>query len=353
MSKQFVKLAGLCALGAWCTAVGAAEDMGNMTQEEHLKMMKNLPTTTATSEHAHHQHGAGSWMFEYRYMRMNQQDLMNGTAATTADKVLNQGYMMAAESMKMDMHMLMGMYGINDKLSMMLGLNYISNDMDMVNADTTTMPGMTMAGKHSMMEVHGIGDTEVTAMYKYNPHITMSMGVSLPTGSTDEHDHRADGSTSHGHAPYYMQPGSGTLDFKPAATMQFDLGAYNVGAQGSFTYRPGYNATHYNLGNRLDGSTWVKYNAIPHLQLSAGLAGHFLSKVKAESGSHMLEMVSMMPDYDPNNTGSLRIEAVFGVEGVYKNFKAGLEYGLPVYERMRGIQLETRNVIGVALAAMF
>jgi len=355
MSKRILQVVGLCTFGAWGFHASAAEDMGNMTMEEHMKMMQHpAEATTATMEHAHHEHGKGSWMFEYRFMRMNQKELLNGTSKTTAEKILQQnGYMMVGESMTMDMHMFMGMYGINDKLSIMLGLNYIHNDMDMVNADTTTMPGMTMVGTHSMMEVHGLGDTEVTAMYKASPHIMLSMGVSLPTGSTDEHDHNASGNTSHGHAPYNMQPGSGTIDFKPAATLQYHLGDFNVGAQGTFTYRPGVNAMHYNLGNRLDGAAWVKYTALPHVVLSAGLAGHFMDKVTAKSGSHMLEMVDMMPDYEPNNTGSLRTEAVFGVEGMYKNFKAGFEYGIPVYERVRGIQLETHNVIGLSVGAMF
>jgi len=76
-----------------------------------------------------HMHGKGEWMFSYRYMHMNMEDLKNGSDDATFDQAL-ENYMVTPTSMPMNMHMLGAMYAPSDKITLMAMVNYTSMTMD-------------------------------------------------------------------------------------------------------------------------------------------------------------------------------------------------------------------------------
>jgi hypothetical protein len=138
-----------------------------------------------------HGHGRGMWMFEYEFMGMHMEGLLDGTDSVDSRDISGalpgdppikdptKDYMMSPTEMRMDMHMFMLMYGLTDKTSLMLMLSYLDNDMDMV----MHMPAMDMFGD---MSTSGLGDTVLEGLYSINNKWTAGLGLSIPTGSIDE-----------------------------------------------------------------------------------------------------------------------------------------------------------------------
>ena len=113
------------------------------------------------------------------------------------------------------------------------------------------------------MATAGVGDTELDAMYKFYDdrklgNLTATLGLSLPTGSTTQNI------TMMGYtfrAPYDMQLGSGTFDFKPALTYNWlsDDALWNLGATVSGIIHAGtWNG--WAFGNSVKLSSWVQYD---------------------------------------------------------------------------------------------
>jgi hypothetical protein len=104
-----------------------------------------------------HAHTKGEWMVSYRYMQMHMQGLSKRNQAIEDKEVLNQ-YATAGENMNMKMYMLMLMYGINERLTVMGMFHYTSNYMEMI------MKQVGSQHRHAMKTV-GAGDTKLSALY--------------------------------------------------------------------------------------------------------------------------------------------------------------------------------------------
>ena len=77
-----------------------------------------------------HTHEKNGWMVSYNYSRVNMSGMQSGISPLSQDYVFNK-YVMSESNMSMDMHMLMLMYGITDRLSAMLMTSYSVNGMSM------------------------------------------------------------------------------------------------------------------------------------------------------------------------------------------------------------------------------
>lgn len=74
--------------------------------------------------HSHHEDG---WMLSYRFMRMDMEANRDGTGSVSTPL---PGFMVSPLKMTMDMHMLGGMYGVSDELTLMLMLPILDISMD-------------------------------------------------------------------------------------------------------------------------------------------------------------------------------------------------------------------------------
>ena len=102
-----------------------------------------------------HTHIKGEWMLSYRYMNMTMENEEAG-----AMTLVWNGYGMDPLNMRMDMHMLMVMYGLTNKLTLMAMFSYNTNVMHMF-----MWPGSIHT--HSMkMQSSGIGDVKLNVLYK-------------------------------------------------------------------------------------------------------------------------------------------------------------------------------------------
>ena len=196
-----------------------------------------------------HMHAMGEWMVSYRYMTMDMKGLLKGSDDVTSNSqtgtmMMPGDYMMVPTEMTMDMHMFGAMHAISDQWTLMCMLNYLDNEMTMINR----------MGVTSKMETSGLGDLKIGGLYDLarwqdGRRAHLSLGLSAPTGSIDEKS----GANTVG---YGMQLGSGTWDFTPAITYLGQTENYSYGAQLGGVLRIGDNDQGYTLGNRVDATVW-------------------------------------------------------------------------------------------------
>ncbi|HEU4716893.1 MAG TPA: hypothetical protein VFU15_03630, partial [Bacteroidia bacterium] len=106
-----------------------------------------------------HIHAKGQWSFLYSYMYMDMRGNRKGTSKLSDDDIFAT-YAMAGDKMSMQMHMLMIMYGISNRITVMGMLNYYQNNMSMSMLPMAMdMPGMTMASYNmpTSMKTSGLG----------------------------------------------------------------------------------------------------------------------------------------------------------------------------------------------------
>lgn len=333
-------------------AVAGAAGAEEMDHSQHggqpmNEQMEHKPGATA---HTHHGHGAGSWMLSYQYMNMSMDGLMDGTSdLATSDVVMSGGgaYMMAPTKMTMDMHMLMGMYGFSDKVSMMVMANYLGKDMDMEASD----------GTPSSMSSSGVGDTMLGLMLRSSPNLVFSAGLSIPTGSIDEKGDMAMSAMmtmTNVQLPYAMQLGSGTYDVTPAMTWSGRLGAWSGSMQAAYTWRTGSNDNEYTLGNRLELDFSGKWAMTPAFFGTGRLKFSDWGNVSGADPTIAQSMMGNLtsPAADPNAQGGSRADLMLGINGRFGGHGLGLEVGVPVYQNLDGPQMKTDMVIIVGYQFM-
>lgn len=348
-----------------CSGYLFAEEVDHSQHGSGHDMSKHSEHDTATSAmHLHHGHGAGGFMFEYKLMRMEMGGLLRGTDSVSTQDIsgatmgmpptnnLSTPYIMSPTGMDMDMHMLMAMYGINDKFSIMGMVHYLSYDMDMV-MHMFAPAGVFAGDMIGSMDTRGVGDTRVDIMYNLNSGLTASLGLNIPTGSIDEKVTMIMSGTNilNGlpmtntsgptQAPYAMQLGSGTIDLIPSLTYAQNLGDWNVGGQATYTLRTGKNDNDYTLGDKLEFTAWAKYPVLPSLTLSGRLNILDWAKIDGVDSQIPAMMRLMAPTSDAVNSGGTRIDLLVGVSGHFNKYHMlSLELGVPIRQDLGGVQME-------------
>lgn len=308
----------------------------------------------AFGDDIYHTHPAGMWMVNYKFMHMNMSGLRDGTSDVSIDKVIpmngtKYGYMMAPTKMTMDMHMMMLMYGITDRLTVMAMVNYLDNKMEM-------LMNMGMRNKQEPpMRTSGFGDTELRGIYKIDKHFVGSLGLSLPTGDIDK---EFETMGMRFRDPYDMQLGSGTFDLKPALTYSAlsDDSLWNWGAQAMFTYHIGKNDNHYSLGDSFKVTSWLQ-RALGPVTPWVRLAFNTTGRIHGQDPEIQKLLDPMMgaptPDADPRNYGGQRLDGLIGLSYTKGPVSFGVEGGIPFYQRLNGLQLKTKWMLNAGIQVMF
>jgi hypothetical protein len=295
-----------------------------------------------------HVHNTGEWMFSYRYMRMEMDGNLDGSDSISAAEItgtmMNPGpYMVAPLKMTMEMHMLGAMYAPSDTLTIMAMLPLLNKSMDL----------RSRMGAKFTTETDGVGDASLAALLRVyqtadkSAGVHLNLGVSLPTGSIDERDDTP--AMANAKLPYGMQLGSGTYDLKPGVTYQAYSAQYNWGAQALATLRSGENDNDYRLGNRYEVSGWLARSWSP--ALSSGVRLKHSSWADIHGADPDLNPM-MVPTADTSAQGGERSELLFSANylfsaGALKGHRLALEYGVPIYQKLDGPQMEMQNTMSL------
>jgi len=323
-------------------------------------------------QHVHHAHGAGQWMFEFRWMRMDMEGLLDGSDGVSTFEIsgasmpapptnnMNTPYMMAPREMTMDMEMFMVMYGLSDKVSLMGMLNYVKNDMDMVMHMYT--PTNVYAGDMTgSMDTSGLGDAQVGAMYKVDSNVTAGLLLSIPTGDIDQKvDMNMSGtniltsmimssSATNMQAPYAMQLGTGTYDLIPSIQYVTMSGGWTYGGKAEYRYHIGENDNDYTWGNKLTLSGWGKM-AVNNTWNVAGRIDYL--KQDEIDGQDPKIMVMMAPTSDPDNYGGTRVDLTLDVTAASGAHTFGAAFTRPVKYDLNGPQMKLQSIITLSYMYM-
>jgi hypothetical protein len=323
---------------------------------------QNMDMDMSGSGHVHqHTHDDSMWMIEYHYMRMNQDGLLAGTQSIKPQTVLDQAAMtgkwtyadgtpldMVAENMTMDMHMFMLMYAPTSKVTLMGMLNYLDNNMDMLmRMDMDMGGGMPMATMpmYSTMSMSssGLGDTQLQLSYKlddyllFNPLLTL--GVSLPTGSIDEKN------SNGAYLPYNMQLGSGSYDILASYGMSNRWQRWHFGGDASYLWHTAHNSHSYSLGDKWTAQGFLKYHFPSNTTIETAVKYNGWSKIDGRD-----ERIRENPNY----YGGTRTDFWLAInQDLPRGFALQGRFGIPMYQKLNGVQSETDWIAEFAASWMF
>lgn len=291
-----------------------------------------------------HTHGKGDWMFSYRFMSMNMDGMRSGASNLSTEDVLVE-YMITPENMIMNMHMLGVMYAVSNNLTLMAMSNFTSIDMDL-----TTRMNVDFKTKSA-----GIGDLKLSGLYKFldkkGQRMHANLGVSIPLGSIKTKNETPMSGGADIILPYPMQIGSGTWDILPGITYLTQKGNISWGGQVSATWRLGKNDRDYSWGDKGTALGWFAYKTTDWLSISAKVSGSVSEKI---SGSDSALNPAMAPTMDAHNFGGQQVFTGLGFNiyipsGTFKNLRLGVEYELPIYQDLNGIQMKTVAMTTIGL----
>lgn len=292
-------------------------------------------------DHVHHK---GEWMFSARSMNMFMDGNISGSSDFSNESI-HCKFMVAPQKMQMSMTMIGAMYAPTDYLTIMAMSNYVTNSMDLktkMGMDFTTQSG-------------GLGDIQVTALVKIlsknRQSIHGNIGVSIPTGDIDQRDDTP--MMMDAQLAYPMQLGTGTFDPSLAITYLGQTDKFSWGAQPSYTLRLGENTESYTFGNKLNAVAW---GAVKLSEMFSASASMTFAHTEMINGMDADLNPMMMPLFNTMNSGRSQLDAGIGVNflvpsGKLKNFRAGLEVTLPVYQNVSGIQM--KNTFGGTLGIQY
>lgn len=302
-----------------------------------------------------HLHEKGDWMISYRAMHMEMSDMRNGTSNLSPEDIASNaarfpnpnagpaGFRVIPDDMSMDMHMLGGMYGATDWLTLMAMANYIKKDMNHITFQG--MAGTTRLGEFKTTS-SGWGDTTIGGLiklYEGDTHnIHLNAMLSLPTGSIKEEDSVLTpmNTTPTLRLPYAMQLGSGTYDALPAVTYTGHKGPWNWGAQYSAIIRlESENSQNYALGNQHKLTAWGGRNLTDWLDTSIRLNAETLGKITGQDP----RIAAPVTTADPDNYGGKTLEASLGFNITppkLSGIEIGAEITVPLYQNLNGPQMK-------------
>ncbi len=307
-------------------------------------------------------------MLSATYMDMNMGGNIQGASPISNSSLFNQGYQMAAPGMNMQMVMLMAMYGVSDKFTLMAmgGYSYMKMPMTMLLEAKNGVQYMNMYGGGGIYEMpfsemglnktiayshsSGLGDISISGIYnaysRAGQKVLLTLGISLPTGSINvPNTSGMYGATTE----YSMQLGSGTVDYLPAITYIHTIGKTSWGVSGSAVVRSGYNDMGYKLGNAETITTWAAHKLRQWLSVSIRAEATNQGTIRTVTGSEAENFNYSEPDAGIANSGGQHVNAYAGVNfylnSIIKNSRLAVEYGLPVYQNVNGIQNATTNML--------
>lgn len=293
-----------------------------------------------------HVHKQGEWMFSYRYMSMDMEGNLKGTDEISNSDIHEASYMVAPEQMNMKMHMLGAMFAPSDRLTLMVMTNILQNDMALRNG-----PMPMMAGVAFETSSEGLGDTKIGALCqlfnKNRRSVHLNFGLSIPTGSLDERGvtpmSRMNNPEGDIRLGYNMQLGSGTWDAQVGTTYLKQYKSSSFGAQASYLYRLGENSEGYTLGNKFNATFWTAHAFSKKVSSSLRLDYQNVDRIDGKDKTFMSP--NMAPVFDVANSGRKQLDLLLGLnyaifEGAFKGLRLEIEAGLPVYQKVTGIQMK-------------
>ena len=347
----------LCALSATAALYTVPALAGHEHHDHNHHHQHGVDANAPISIMGDHMHAKGEWMLSYKFMSMGMRGNRDGTNELSPTQISgvtpNRFFGLPMQpntlrivptEMTMDMHMFGAMYAPSDRLTLMLMVPYLDNEMDQITfaaASPTTQLG-TFTTK-----TNGIGDIKLSGLFKLlekpGHQILASTGLSLPTGSIDEEATILSPMNTRlrVRVPYMMQLGTGTYDFLPRITYSGRQDKWGWGAQLNSEFRLGRNAQGYTRGDRHQFNSWASYAWKENLSSSLRLSGQYEGQIDGIDD----QIFGPVQTANPEFYGGKYAEIGFGLKykprfQTHSGHTFGAEIALPIYQNLNGPQME-------------
>ena len=349
------RLLGIFGLAAFSTSLYAAGD-----HQHHAASHDHLTNEPAGVMGAH-LHSKGSWMFSYRFMRMEMEGNLDGTSSISSNEIVtttpNRFFgtpgqpptlRVVPTEMSTNMHMFGAMYSPSDKYTLMAMLPYLEKDMK----HTTYMggAGTTRLGTFTT-RTDGVGDLKLSGLIRLHQNtvhnIHANIGISIPTGSNTEEDKILTpmGGTPTVRLPYPMQLGSGTYDVLAGITYTGSNQYVSWGAQYAGVFRTGEDEG-YTLGDTHNLTSWLAKSFLPTVSGSLRLNYMKIDNISGIDSDIVAPVQTADPDLQARKQLNLSAGLNFnGIDGAWKGHQVKLEFSKPVYQDLDGPQMESDYMI--------
>lgn len=299
-----------------------------------------------------HMHAKGEVMLSYRYARMYMHGNRDGTTNLSPGEVFDKGFTVTPTEMDTQMHILGVMYAPANWVTLTAMMPIVEKSMDHI-ANTP------MGRVKFTTRANGPGDLKLGGLLRVweneSHHFHANLGLSIPTGGTNQKDNTPASMGEDVTLPYPMQLGSGTVDFLPGLTYTGQHNLWSWGGQVMGTVRMGWNKEGYRYGDRLQTTAWGAREIVDWL--SASLRMEYQNWGNVHGDNDNLPPPDFIPTADPNRQGGQRLDAgvgfnLIGTGGLVKNIRLATEVLLPVWQDLDGPQLESdwRIITGVQYA---
>ncbi len=141
---------------------------------------------------------------------------------------------------------------------------------------------------------------------------------------------------------YPMQLGSGSYELLSGITLNDRKANLSWGAQLSTVIRLNENSKNYQLGNRLQITAWVAEQWQSWMSGSIRINAFSEGAIKGRDDS----ITGAMPLFVASNSGRDQIDINLGInllgeDEIFKGHRLAAEIGIPVYQRVNGLQMES------------
>lgn len=331
-------------------------------------------TVTYATDHApigvmaDHRHEQGEWMLSYRYSYMDMEGNRDGTDSLTPEEIattvpnpfgMPPTLRVVPTEMTMRMHMIGGMYGLTDDITLMAMGMYMTSEMD--HTTFQGMAGITQLGTFET-RASGVGDTTLGVIYglddgtQAHRQLNLGLAISVPTGSITQEDQVLTPMNTEPtlRLPYPMQIGPGSFDFRPSLTGRTRFGKVSIGAQASGVVRLSSNDESYKLGDVASATAWAAYEFAPWISASGRVEARHQGKIRGQDAL----VTAPVQTADPDNHGGESVTALAGINlagqsGWTRGHRLALEVGAPLHRNLNGPQLETDLTVTIGWQKAF
>lgn len=308
-----------------------------------------------------HTHNQGELMWFYRYSLMRMSGNRAGIDGVSASEIVDPngyGFAITPTDMTTQMHMFMGMYGVNNTLTLMLMAPYILKTMDHTVGTGSNVP-MPIRGTNFETNSEGWGDTKLISLWRLyaveapslgSHAFHLNFGISFPTGSI-----KKTGATPAGNVrlPYPMQLGSGTYDILPGITYRGSSDKISWGFQAKGDIRTGRNDAGYRRGNQYALTGFSAYRWAQWISTSLRANWQYWGNYEGADNQIKQSLpngAKSVTTAFPNLRGGQRLDILAGINLLLPEWQGlenrlAVEAGAPIYQYLNGPQLETDYVV--------
>lgn len=307
-----------------------------------------------------HVHNAGEFMFSYRYMRMEMEGNRIGQSEVSPEFIVQnvpnrfdgpENLRVVPLDMTMEMHMIGGMYGLTDDITIMAMVPVVTNTMNHV-----TFQGMSGTERLGTFQTDssGLGDVGVSGLFRVRDNgrdqLVAKLGLRAPTGDIeDTHPVLTPMNTRPIlRMPYPMQVGTGTFALNPGMTWRRYVGPASVGVNYDGVLQLGRNDEGYTQGDQHTLSSWISYGWAPWVSTSLRVRGLTREQMQGRDDQVMAPVQTANPDFHGGDRAEAGIGVnLQGVRGGLRGHRVAFEVLWPFYQDLNGPQLETDSTLTV------